>query len=271
MSKKTRPKPALDGVAAVDRALSVLTAFREGDEAVPLAELAERTGLVKSTIMRLAVSLEAHGFLAHQPDGSYRLGAEVLRLGSIYQQSFRLEAHVMPVLEALVAATGESASFYIRHGDHRQCLFRVDSPQPLRLHVQQGDLLPMDRSAIAQVLRTFGAVPPPPHAATMDLPLYTAGANDPHTAGMAVPVFGPGDAFAGALSLTGPITRLTREAAAAATGTLREAAEDLTRALGGRSPRLAGAAGPSAPRLSGGATPGVDAQSEVGRRRRRSA
>ena len=162
MSKKTRPKPALDGVAAVDRALSVLTAFREGDEAVPLAELAERTGLVKSTIMRLAVSLEAHGFLAHQPDGSYRLGAEVLRLGSIYQQSFRLEAHVMPVLEALVAATGESASFYIRHGDHRQCLFRVDSPQPLRLHVQQGDLLPMDRSAIAQVLRTFGAVPPPP-------------------------------------------------------------------------------------------------------------
>ena len=65
MSKKTRPKPALDGVAAVDRALSVLSAFRAGDEAVPLAELAERTGLVKSTIMRLAVSLEAHGFLAH--------------------------------------------------------------------------------------------------------------------------------------------------------------------------------------------------------------
>ncbi len=263
MSTKTRPKPALDGVAAVDRALSVLTAFREGDEAVPLAELAERTGLVKSTIMRLAVSLEAHGFLAHQPDGSYRLGAEVLRLGSIYQQSFRLEA--------LVAATGESASFYIRHGDHRQCLFRVDSPQPLRLHVQQGDLLPMDRSAIAQVLRTFGAVPPPPHAATMDLPLYTAGANDPHTAGMAVPVFGPGDSFAGALSLTGPITRLTREAAAAAAGTLREAAEDLTRALGGRPPRLAGPAGPAAPRLSGDAIPGVDAHTEVGRRRRRSA
>lgn len=271
MSKKTRPKPALEGVAAVDRALSVLAGFRAGDEAVPLAELAERTGLVKSTIMRLAVSLEAHGFLAHQPDGSYRLGAEVLRLGSIYQQSFRLEAHVVPVLEALVAATGESASFYILRGDRRQCLFRVDSPQPLRLHVQQGDLLPMDRSAIAQVLRAFGVVPPPAHAATVEPPLYTAGANDPHTAGMAVPVFGPGDAFAGALALTGPITRLTREAAAAAAGTLRDAAENLTRALGGRPRRLAGPAETAPPQSPEGATPGVDARSEVGQRRRRSA
>ena len=111
--------------------------------------------------MRLAISLEAHGFLAHQPDGSYRLDAEVLRLGSIYQQSFRLEAHVMPVLEALVAATGESASFYIRRGEQRLCLFRVDSPHPLRMHVRQGDMLPMDGSAIAQVLRAFGAVPLP--------------------------------------------------------------------------------------------------------------
>src|SRR3712207_7411437 len=46
-------------------------------------------------------------------------------------------------------------------------LFRVDSPHPLRLHVRQGDLLPMDGSAIAQVLRAFGTAPPPPHAAAL--------------------------------------------------------------------------------------------------------
>ena len=72
--------------------------------------------------------------------------------------------------------------------------------------------------------------------------MYTAGANDPHVAGMAMPVFGPGEAFAGALALTGPITRLTREAAAAAAGALRDAAEGLTRTLGGLPPRLAGPA-----------------------------
>jgi DNA-binding IclR family transcriptional regulator len=251
MSKNTGSKSALEGVAAVGRALSILSAFRKGDEAVSLAELAERTGLVKSTIMRLAISLEEYGFLAHQADGSYRLDAEVMRLGSIYQQAFRLETHVMPALEALVDKTGESASFYIQRGNERLCLFRVDSPHRLRLVVRQGDMLPMDGSAIAQVLRTFGAVPLPASAAKLDLPMYTAGANDPHVAGMAMPVFGPDDAFAGALSITGPITRFTREAAASAASTLRDAARELTRALGGQPPRFTVTATTAAAQVSG--------------------
>jgi len=270
MNRYRRPKPALQGVAAAERALSILRAFRKGDEAVSLAELADRTGLVKSTIMRLAVSLGEHGFLEHQPDGSYRLDAEVLRLGSIYQQSFRLEPHVMPILEALVAATGESASFYIRRGEQRQCLFRVDSPHLLRLHVREGDMLPMDRSGIAQVLWTFSSVPLPASAATIHLPVYTAGANDPHTAGMAMPVFGPGETFAGALTLTGPITRLTREAAASYADTLWNAAMELTRSLGGQAPSLSSIFSPAAAEAPDVASRGVKAASAVSRRRRQS-
>jgi DNA-binding IclR family transcriptional regulator len=234
--RKRKAKPSLEGVAAADRALTLLSAFRKGDTAVSLAELAERTGLVKSTIMRLAISLEEHGYLAHLPDGSYRLDAELLRLGALYQQSFRLEAHVMPVLEALVARTGESAAFYIRRSEHRLCLFRADSPHPLRMHVRQGDMLPMDNAGIAQVLRAFGTVPVPAYAATLKLPVFTSGVTDPHTAAMAMPVFGPGERFAGALSISGPVTRLTAEVAEAASGTLWQAAQDLTRALGGEPP-----------------------------------
>jgi DNA-binding IclR family transcriptional regulator len=225
----------MEGVASAERTLALLSAFRKGDGAVSLAELSARTGLVKSTIMRIAVSLEAAGYLS-RTEGGYRLGAELLRLGMVYQQSFRLEAHVVPVLEHLVAVTGESAAFYIRDGEARQCLFRVDSPHRLRLHVRQGDLLPMDMSAIAQVLRIFTTAPLPPEADTQDFPLYTAGVHDPHAAGLAMPVFGPEDHFAGALSITGPITRLTPKAARTATKTLREAAAGLTRSLGGQSP-----------------------------------
>lgn len=238
MTGKIRPAPALEGVASAERLLTILSAFRKGDGALSLAELSARTGLVKTTIMRLAVSLEAFGYLARTPEGQYRLDAELLRLGMIYQQSFRLEAHVMPVLEALVDRTGESASFYIRRGDSRLCLFRVDSPHRLRLHVRPGDSLPMDGSAIAQVLRLFTTEPLPAEAATQDFPLYTAGANDPHVAGMAMPAFGPEDQFAGAICVTGPITRLTAEAAEAIRPVLREAAARLTRSLGGRMPEI---------------------------------
>jgi DNA-binding IclR family transcriptional regulator len=190
-------------------------------------------GLVKTTIMRLAISLEEHGYLVRLPDGSYRLGAELFRLGSIYQQSFRVEAYVMPALEKLVAATSESASFYVRSGEHRLCLYRVDSPHRLRLHVRQGDMLPMDSSAIAQVIRIFGTIPLPLEAGATQVPLYTGGERDPHVAGLATPVFGPGEGFAGALCLTGPVTRLTREAAIKAGPMLLNTAADLTRSLGG--------------------------------------
>ncbi|HEY8610649.1 MAG TPA: helix-turn-helix domain-containing protein, partial [Roseomonas sp.] len=173
MTIQTRSTSPLEGVASAGRALTLLSAFRKGDDAVTLAELTDRTGLVKTTVMRLAISLEEHGYLVRLPDGSYRLGAELFRLGSVYQQSFRVEAYVMPALEKLVAETSESASFYVRSGEHRLCLYRVDSPHRLRLHVRQGDMLPMDNSAIAQVLRIFGAVPLPPEAAATTLPLYT--------------------------------------------------------------------------------------------------
>ncbi|WP_424812824.1 IclR family transcriptional regulator [Roseococcus sp. YIM B11640] len=232
-----RGKPALEGVAAAGRALSILSAFRKNDRAVSLAELASRTGLVKSTIMRLAVTLEEMGFLSRQPDGGYRLEGELLRLGMIYQQSFRLDAHVVPMLEELVERTGETATFYVRRGEQRLCLFRADSPHLLRMHLRPGDLLPMDNSAPAQVLRIFGASPLPAYAATTALPIYTQGITDPHSASMAMPVFGPGEALTGALVLSGPVARLTTENAELAKPALRDAASRLTRSLGGEFPK----------------------------------
>ena len=242
MSNGSKSRPAVEGVASADRALTVLSAFRKGDRTLSLAELAARTGLVKSTIMRLAVSLEAHGYLARTKEGEYRLDAEVLRLGTIYTQSFRMEAHVVPVLEELVARTGETAAFYVRRGEQRLCLFRADSPHLLRMHVRVGDALPLDNSAIAQVLRAFSPRPLPAYGAALDLPIVTMGATDPHIGAIAMPVFGPGEDLAGALALSAPVSRWMPEAVAAARLVLAEAAAVLTRRLGGDVPELPRAA-----------------------------
>lgn len=230
--RKTKTRPKVGGVASADRLLTVLTAFRRGDDALELAELAQRTQLVKSTIMRFCVSLERFGLIERMPDGRYRLGTEVARLGSVYLQSFVLEAHVMPALEKLVATSGETGSFYIRRGDQRLCLFRVDSPSPLRMHVRPGDLRPMDQSSIAQVLRIFD----PANAAAavgIETPIYSSGVTDPHVASMAMPVFGAGGRLLGALAVSGPASRLTKERAAEISAPLREAGERLTDAFGG--------------------------------------
>lgn len=204
------------GAAAVDRALSLLAAFRPGDDALPLAELAARTQLYKSTALRLLASLEHARLLQRLEDGRYALGAEVARLHAIYAASFSLDRVVMPVLRQLVAATGESAALHVRRGDARVCLYRVDSPQPVRDHLYAGELLPLARGTGGRVLMAFDAdlakaAPARDRKLLAEIRArgWHAAVGDrlAEVAGISVPVFGASGAIAAALTLTMPSHR----------------------------------------------------------------
>ena len=142
------------GVVAVDRALLLLAAFRQGDGSLSLSDLTERTGLVKSTTIRLLTSLQHFAFVQRRGNG-YALGSEISRLQAVHAASYTIGEVVMPVLRALSVETQESATFYVRQGDQRLCLYRVDSPQPLRDHGRAGDLFPLDRGSGGRVLMAF--------------------------------------------------------------------------------------------------------------------
>lgn len=226
-----KDRPALEGVAAVERGLVLLTCFRHGDDALTLVEIADRTGLVKSTIMRLAVSLERYNLIVRMPDGRYQLGSEVVRLNAIYQESNNLERHIQPVLAKLAFETKETATFYVRQGDHRLCLFRVNSPSSLQVNVSPGAQRPMDNAASAQLLRLFEHWPETRPELPL-LPIYTAGATTPHIASLSVPVIGHGDRLVGALSLVGPDMRLNAARVKEVAGVLLHAGLNLSRSLG---------------------------------------
>lgn len=203
------------GVAAVDRALSLLAAFRDGDEALGLAELAERTRMYKSTASRLLASLEHAGWVVRQESGRYAVGAAVARLHSIYAASFSLDQVVMPALRALVKATGESAAYHVRQGRDRLCLYRVDSPHPVRDHARAGDLLPLGKGAGGRVLVAFDPELSEwerrdrVHYARVRADGFEAVVGDRHSeiAGISVPVFRKNGELAAALSLTMPVHR----------------------------------------------------------------
>jgi len=228
---RKREEDASSGVSSAERALSVLTAFRHGDRALSLAEIATRTGLVKSTIIRHADSLQRFGLLARVPDGRYRLDAEILRLATTYQHAFNLQDYVIPMLEQIANNTGETATFYVPHGEERLCLFRVEGSNPIRMRVQPGDVKPMDDSAIARVLRRY-ASGRARNGATDGVVLYTSGVADPHAAALATPVFGAAAALIGAVAISGPATRLTPMRAQELKECLSEAGMELTRLCG---------------------------------------
>jgi len=208
------------GAAAVDRALSLLSAFQPGDEALTLAQFAERTQLYKSTVLRLLASLEHARLIRRQDDGRYALGMEIARLHGLYAASQSLDRIVLPVLRALVAATGESAAYHVRQaqGDSwvRLCQFRVDSSHVVRDHVRAGDLLPNDRGAGARVLIAFGPEAELPRGAK-ERKLYDGiraqgwcalvGDRTAELAGISAPVFHADGSLAAAVTLTMPTHR----------------------------------------------------------------
>jgi DNA-binding IclR family transcriptional regulator len=217
------------GVAAVDRALLVLAAFHQGDRSLSLVDLAERTHLVKSTVLRLLASLMHFGVLQKLEDGRYALGPEIARLQSIYTATFSLEALVMPALRHLVAVTKESSAFHVRQGDSRLCLHRVDSPQPIRYHVQVGELLPLDRGAGGRVLSAFsGAKGEIYDRIRAEGSAALIGDRSPDLAGISAPVFRAMGDLAGAVTLTMPTSRFQMEFVTS----VKEAARRVSEGLG---------------------------------------
>jgi DNA-binding IclR family transcriptional regulator len=239
----TVPPPSA-AVSSVERALAVLEAFQDDDNSLTLAELARRTGLYKSTILRLIESLERRNFIMRLDNGQYQLGAALVRLGELSKRSTRLGDQVLPVLTRLADTTGESAVFYVRYGDQRFCLFRIDSRRTVRAHIRQGDLLPM-RGAPGRVFlhfdrerarRPVGATHLLPTLRTSPgrlVPIMTQGEVDPDLATVACPVFGAGDRLVGVVAVSGPANRFGRDTAAAIGERVLEECRRLTVALGG--------------------------------------
>jgi len=221
------------GVAAVERALLILGAFRDGDSALTLHELARRTGLYKSTILRLLASLARAGCVLRLEDGSYQLGPMVLHWGRVYLASLRIEDHVQPVLERLAAETGESATFYTRQGDVRLCVSRVDSTYSIRDHVKVGDILPLDKGSGGHVLRVFDPAARKSRAKPKSFIVTSFRERDAQGAGMSAPVFGPGGALRGAISISGPIARFGEAVLPKLSKAVLGAAAELTTRLGG--------------------------------------
>lgn len=197
------------GVAAVDRAFDILHAFTREKPILTLAEIARATGLYKSTILRLMGSLEKYGFVWQRADGSYQLGSGLLALSAIFQDSFELRDYVQPVLEELVAATNEGASFFIRDDEYQVCLFRVDGRHAIRDYsIRAGDRRVLNDGAASIILRRF-ETPSVEPVTPENFAALSIGLVNPEMAALAMPIFGTGHRLLGTISLSGPTARFT--------------------------------------------------------------
>ena len=211
----------LSGVGVLDKAASVLAAVESGP--ATLAQLVAATGLARPTTHRIAVALEHHRLLARDVQGRFVLGPRIAELASAAGED-RLLAVAQPVLIQLRDVTGESAQLYRAAGrDVRVCVAAAERASGLRDTVPIGSALPMIAGSAAQVLLAWeegermhrglrGARFTATTLAGVRRRGWAASAaeREAGVASVSAPVRGHGGKVLAAISVSGPIERLTR-------------------------------------------------------------
>ena len=206
----SNPSSESDTVPAVSKALRLLDCFEIGDTYLSLAQISRRSGLNKSTLLRLARLLAQHHYLVKRPvDGAWRLGPAAGWLGARYQASHDVDQTIGAILLELSQKTQESTSFFVREGDVRNCLVRVEGPKAIRHHIRVGEPLPLDKGSPGKVLLAFTGQPGPLYEAIRQRGYcISIGERDKEIASISAPVFGVNWQLLGAISVSGPANRL---------------------------------------------------------------
>ncbi|MBL0419259.1 IclR family transcriptional regulator [Ramlibacter sp. AW1] len=226
--------PTHGSVTAVTRALQVLEAFRIGERHLSLAELSRRTGLHNTTVLRLARTLALSGYMVQREEGEWRLGPAAGWLGARYQAGFDINNVVEPTLRELSRITQESASFYVREGDERACISRVEGPQSVRHHVRIGMRLPLQLGAPGRVILAFSGEPGRIYEEIRRRGFHVSmGEREAEVSSVAAPVFGLNWRLLGSMCISGPTSRLTKGRLEAHAQKVIDAANRLSYALAG--------------------------------------
>jgi len=210
------------GVGVIDKAVAILEAAAGAPTG--LTDLVARTGISRATAHRLARALEVHGLLGRDGEGRFVLGPRVFAWSS---SSDPLHVRAGVVVTELRDTTGVSAQVYLRVGDARLCIAAAEPVAGLRDTVPVGSLLTLKAGSAAQVLTAW--LPSDQRSVAVRKAAFTAedlaevrrrgwahsiGQREPGVASVSAPVYDDGGAVVAAVSLSGPIDRLRRPAAA---------------------------------------------------------
>ncbi|MDP9466939.1 MAG: IclR family transcriptional regulator [Actinomycetota bacterium] len=205
------------GVGVLDKSVLVLEAVEGG--ATSLAALVERTGLSRATAHRLAVALEVHRLLSRDRDGRWQLGPRLGELAGGPSGDALLERAAV-VLARLRDVTGESAQLYRRQGDRRVCVAAAERGSGLRDTVPVGSSLPLSAGSAAQVMLAWTPEDPVVRTAAFTPRTladvrrrgwaHSVAERETGVASVSAPVRGRDGRVLAAVSVSGPLERLTR-------------------------------------------------------------
>ncbi|GIH10535.1 IclR family transcriptional regulator [Rhizocola hellebori] len=134
---------------AIEKALSVLEALADHER---ITDLAETTGLPKSTVHRILQSLVGHGFATSDGNGGYLPGPRALTLSGKIMHRLDPARLASPALNALRDRTGYTVHLALRNGDEAVYVEKLTGHKPYEMPSRIGQSLLLHSTAIGKAI-----------------------------------------------------------------------------------------------------------------------
>ncbi len=245
-------------VGVVTKVLHILETLHDAPSGLQLKDVAQMTGINKSTAYRFLAHLEHDGYVFRDSSGAYAIGVRLARLasGTSYQTTLRKLSR--PILQQLWRVTGETVNISVLDGREVLYLDVMESSHTFRLVSQVGMRRPVYCTALGKVMLAFipeeeqqyffegmsferftphtirGAAQLRKEFALIRQRGFSIDNEEAYLGSRCIgaPIFEASGKIAAALSVSGPTTRVTRERVPAVAAAAKNAAMAISRTLG---------------------------------------
>jgi len=256
MRRRQLSKP--NGVGVISKVFQILEAIQGSPSGLTLKPICELTGVNKSTAHRFLKHLEADGYVLRTEGGAYLIGPKLSQMGARSKHRISLQALARPILWELWKSTSETVNLAVLDQGTVLYLDVLESTHEFRLASRVGNRRPVHATALGKALASFlpeeqrdrilGAVSFEPLTAktipnmvhlrdelervrrqgyALDDEETTLGARC-----VSAPVFDSEGFAVAAVSVSGPITRVSREQVPTLAAAVIAAAKAVSVAMG---------------------------------------
>ena len=224
-------------VPAVDRAARILSLLKTEGREMTIAQIADATGWHKGSVHRLLVTLNCHGLLDRDVmTKRYSLGVALLEYGRVALKGLDIRHTAKSFLKALADHSGETAALSVLRGSKITIVDSEESQNPMRVALNIGMSAPatttsngkavlayLPESQLNEILKIEGLPAATGKSITkirayrMDLAgirkrgyATDYGEYQEWIVGVSAPLFDSRGQVMGALSVAGPIIRMTK-------------------------------------------------------------
>ena len=143
------------GRTVLSKGFAILTALRTAETGLTRPQLARRTGLPMTTVLRLATELRTFGALELDEHGTYRLGGWLWELGTLAASRSTLREIALPYMQDLYEATHENVQLAVMDGFDALYVERIRGPKSVAIVTRPGGRLPLHATGVGKVLLAY--------------------------------------------------------------------------------------------------------------------